>query len=202
MLARPRYVSFQTKALVLVVTVMVLLVAVMMFVVNQRITRQLQSDAAQALMTADAVLKSSQKKREKDLLLHFKNVANQSQYIAACQLADTATLQNSLNQLLGEELSSDLVQYKSAAGRLIANARRNPALDLSEFEQHSQLSAAQAIEDTPNADTIRVGDRLFDVISVPVKVLPDRVAANVMFEASGGVTAPLVSSTPPFFPAL
>ena len=38
--------------------------------------------AAEALMTADAVFKSSQGKRARDLLLHFKNVANQSKYIA------------------------------------------------------------------------------------------------------------------------
>jgi hypothetical protein len=51
--------SFRAKVIVPVVAVMVLLIAVSMWLVNLRITKQLQDDAAERLVTADAVLKNT-----------------------------------------------------------------------------------------------------------------------------------------------
>ena len=50
---------FQTKVLVPVIAVMMLLMAVTMFVVNQRLEVQWQKEADEALQTASAVFKSS-----------------------------------------------------------------------------------------------------------------------------------------------
>ena len=55
-LNRAILLNFRTKVIVPVVGVMVLLMATTMWLINQRVTRQVQADAAEQLNTADAVL--------------------------------------------------------------------------------------------------------------------------------------------------
>ena len=62
-------VSFSTKVLVPVVTIMVLLLALMVWTLNPRITQQFQTEGERSLNTADAVFRSSRKIRQQDLLL-------------------------------------------------------------------------------------------------------------------------------------
>jgi signal transduction histidine kinase/ActR/RegA family two-component response regulator len=160
--------SFQAKVLIPAVSVMVLLVAVTMWVVNRRISRQLKREAAQSLVTAEAVFKNTLGIRTKNLLLRFRNLPNEPRYLAALQTAEPKTIQHFLEELLGGELDGELLQYKTADGRLIANAHASLALDLVEFEQRSRPSVAKAMEGEGNVDTLRVSRRLFDVVSVPV----------------------------------
>jgi len=147
---------------------MVLLVAVTMWVVNRRISRQLQHEAVQSLVTAEAVFKNTLGIRTKNLLLRFRNLPNEPRYLAALQTADSKTIQHFLEELLGGELDGQLLQYKTADGRLIANARASSMFDLTEFEQRSRPSVNKAIAGDGNVDTLRVSLRLFDVVSVPV----------------------------------
>jgi len=167
-LPQPKRLSFQAKVLIPAVSVMVLLVAVTMWVVNGRISRQLKREAARSLVTAEAVFKNTLGIRSKNLLLRFRNLPNEPRYLAALQTADPSTIQHFLEELLGGEIDGELLQYKSADGRLIANARASSALDLPEFELRSGPSVRKAMEGEGNVDTLRVSRRLFDVVSVPV----------------------------------
>jgi len=167
-LPRPSRLSFQAKVLIPAVSIMVLLVAVTMWVVNQRISRQLQREAARSLVTAEAVFKNTLGIRTRNLLLRFRNLPNEPRYLAALQTAEPKTIQHFLEELLSGELDGELLQYKTADGLLIANARRSPSLDLAEFGQRSNPSVQKAMEGEGNVDTLRVSRRLFDVVSVPV----------------------------------
>ncbi len=160
---------FHTKVLTAVVVVMVLLVAATMYLVNQRITRQLQTEAENALRTADSVFRSLQQVRARSLQSRFRSIASEPRYRAACQLNDPKTLRPLLKELLGEELGGDLVQYRPQEGGVPTIVWRDPTLDLEEFARHSDLSSKQAIEGFANADTIRVSGRVFDIVSVPVR---------------------------------
>ena len=164
----PSRLSVQAKVLIPVVGIMVLLVAVTMWVVNGRISRQLKREAAQSLVTAEAVFKNTLGIRTKNLLLRFRNLPNEPRYLAALQTAEPKTIQHFLEELLTGEVDGELLQYKTADGRLIANARRTPTLDLAEFERRSAPSVEKALEGEGNVDTLRVSRRLFDVVSVPV----------------------------------
>jgi len=162
--------NFQTKVLLAVVGVMILLVAAAIFMVNHRLNQQLQIDTQQALTTAEAVFNNSQKIRAKNLLLRFRNIAHEPQYRAACQTQDPKTLQQLLTKLLSPDLGGDIVQFENVEGKVIAAVRRTPDLDLAEFARNSEKSVKQALEgfsDPPPA-VIRVSNRLFDVVSVPV----------------------------------
>jgi signal transduction histidine kinase/CheY-like chemotaxis protein len=167
-LLRPSRLSFQAKVLIPVVSIMVLLVAVTMWVVNRRISRQLQREAAHSLVTAEAVFKNTLGIRTKNLLLRFRNLPNEPRYLAALQTAEPKTIQHFLEELLGGELDGQLLQYKTTDDQLIANARTSSALDLAEFDRRSRPSVAMAMEGEGNVDTLRVSRRLFNVVSVPV----------------------------------
>src|SRR5262245_58799652 len=164
----PSRLSVQTKVLIPVVGIMALLVAVTMWVVSGRISRQLKREAAQSLVTAEAVFKNTLAIRTRNLLLRFRNLPNEPRYLAALQTAEPKTIQHFLEELLTGEVDGELLQYKTADGRLIANARRTPTLDLAEFERRSAPSVEKALEGEGNVDTLRVSRRLFDVVSVPV----------------------------------
>src|SRR3977135_1154508 len=87
---RPRF-SFQAKVLLTVISIMVLLIAASMWIVNQRITAQLQADVKQQLATADAVFKTSQSIRTKELLRRYANLINEPRFKAISQLEDAQT---------------------------------------------------------------------------------------------------------------
>jgi signal transduction histidine kinase/CheY-like chemotaxis protein len=165
---RPVRLSFQAKVLLPVVAIMMLLVGITMWVVNQRISRQLQREAGQSLVTAEAVFRNTLAIRTKNLLLRFRNLPNEPRYLAALQTAEPKTIQHFLEDLLGGELDGELLQYKTADGRLLANAKGNPTLDLAEFDKRSAPSVTKAMEGEGNVDTLRVSRRLFNVVSVPV----------------------------------
>src|SRR5207342_3338422 len=74
LLKQLRSVSFRTKVLGPVILVMVLLVGTSMWLVNRRVTRQVQADAAQQLATAEAVFKTTQRLHADDLFLRYRNV--------------------------------------------------------------------------------------------------------------------------------
>ena len=61
-------VSFRAKVLVPVITVMVLLLAVTVWVVNDHITHQAESEATEAMASAGAVFRNSQVNRRNSLL--------------------------------------------------------------------------------------------------------------------------------------
>src|SRR6185503_16520979 len=119
--SRFKAARFQTKVLVPVVAVMVLLVAVTMYVVNHRLTQQWQRQADEALKTANAVFKTSQKDRQRTLQRELRNVPNSSQYRATFQLGDAATIQDMLDKN-PVDFSGDLVLYKTLEGKTIATA--------------------------------------------------------------------------------
>src|SRR5262249_27191465 len=146
------------------------LVALTMWVVNRRIVFQLERQAAQSLATANALFRNSLESRANYLVLRFRNLANEPRYRAIALRADPETMRSSLKELLLGELGGNVIQYKDGEGKLIANARRGPDLDLAEFEKRTAPSVQRAMDGKPTADTIRFGNRLCDVISVPFTI--------------------------------
>jgi two-component system, NtrC family, sensor kinase len=178
--SRFKVTRFHTRVLVPVVAVMVLLVAATMYVVNQRLKRQLRNEAAQALQTADAVFRNSQKERAKTLVLRYQNIPTTPHFRAVLQQEHPNTIQELL-QKSRIEMPGDLVAYKTLAGTNIAVSVRDSSLDAGEFETNSALAVTQALEGEPAVDTIRLNDRLFDVVSFPVTLPSGQILGALTF---------------------
>ncbi|HMJ88715.1 MAG TPA: ATP-binding protein [Candidatus Acidoferrum sp.] len=171
MITRLRSARFQTKVLVPVVAVMVLMVAITIYLVNFRLTLQMRKQANEALVTADAVFKSFQRTRAETLRLRLNHIPAAPHYRATFQQGDAATIQEMLDKNT-VEIRGDLVQFKNAEGQTLALSRRDPSLNVMEFQRNSEPSSKRVFEDgVAVVDTIRVSERLFEVVTIPV-VLP------------------------------
>jgi signal transduction histidine kinase/ActR/RegA family two-component response regulator len=175
---------FSTKVLAPVVSIMVLSVLLTTWLINRRITSQFQVDAARSLETADSVFRSSETLRAKNLLSRFRTLPNDARYKSAFQSKHPQTVREALKDLPSEQ-NVDVALFTSSKADLQASAQRDPNLPLSEFQVSSAPAIKQALTGAPKADTVRVGSKLFDVVSVPV------FGGNGVPIFGGGSTAPI-----------
>jgi len=172
--------SFRTKVLAPMILVMVLVLAVSMWLVNRRITRQLEASAAQQVTTAEAGLKITQQTRNHDLLLRYNSAQNEPRFKAAAKMFDFSSVQNELNpdlrrtalgflhDLITDDVA-DVVVLTPDKGQPLAVAR-DQQLNLEAFESNSADSIKQATDGQPRVDTLHSNDRLFDVVTLPIFV--------------------------------
>src|SRR4051812_5944597 len=180
--------SFSTKVLLPVIASMVILLAISVWIVNRRLGQQFQTEAARSLATADAVFRNSQKIHRNNLLLRFRNLPREPRWKAVFQTSDQPTLKDLLPQLLGEH-RVEVILYTSDQTELIASAKRDPLISIAEFEAASFAAVKRALADEEEVDTIRVGERLFDVVSIPVKGTGENQIGVLTFGSEIGDTA-------------
>jgi len=80
--------GFQAKVLVPVVTVMVLLMAVTMWLVNRRVSAQLESEALQQLQSANNIFKLLQDRRAENLRSHYRPIMKDTRYMPFIKMAE------------------------------------------------------------------------------------------------------------------
>src|SRR5258706_5156344 len=177
-------ISFSTKVLLPGVALMVVLIGTIVWTINRRGTQQFQAEAAQTLATADSVFRNSQKIRRNNLLLRYHNLPKEPRYKANFQEKDPRTLTDFLQDLLGEQ-HVDIILFTTEEGEVLASAKRD-FIPTSEFEKASSLAIRQALAGDEQVDTIGVGDRLFDVVSVPVRGTSDNLIGALTFGAEIG----------------
>ena len=170
---------FSTKVLIPVVAIMVVLIGMIVGMLNRRVTQQFQAEAARSLATADSVFRNSQKIRRNNLLLRYHNLPKEPRYKANFQEKDPRTLTDFLQDLLGEQ-HVDIILFTTEEGEVLANARRD-FVPAKEFEKASTLAVRQALAGDEQVDTIGVGDRVFDVISIPVRGMSDSLIGALTF---------------------
>ncbi len=191
-LKRAILLSFRTKLIVPVVVLMVLLMAISMWLVNRRVTDQLQGDVAQQLGTAEAVLKRTQARRANDLLLRYRNVANEPRFKTVASLSDEnkITFRALLDDLIQESVA-DVIALATDEGKNFTRTR-DPRLNVPEFEKACAAAINQALAGQPYVDTVKNGDRLFDVVAIPICVNKGVVGA-VAFGAVNSIAEELNS---------
>ncbi len=145
---------------------MVMLIAVTVFVVNYRIAQQVEKEARNTLTTANAVFRNLQLVRTKNLRLRFQSLPNEPRYRAAFQLGDAPTLHEILTDLLNEQ-DVDLVFYAVNADKVLDSEVRDSTIPASAFEKAAKPAVTQALQKQETVDTVRVGERLYDIVSIP-----------------------------------
>ena len=164
-------VSFRAKVLLPVLAVMVLLIAVTVFVVNARITRQVETEAQNALATADSVFWDLQIMRSKTRLLRFRNLPNEPRYKAALQTLHPGTVRDQLATALAEQ-GVDFVLFTPDAeppGPHEPLMQKRDPLNLPRaFAAACAPTVQFALNGEEKTDTIRVGEKIYEVVSVPV----------------------------------
>jgi len=173
-------VSFRAKVLVPVIFVMICLLAVTAWVVDRRITKQFETEAQRTLAQTDEGFLVWQKNRAKNLLLRVSDLRNEPRFKATLS-ADLPTIHASLLALLdasGPDVK--MVLYSSKKGEAAGSTREDLLIPIEDFENASTLTVQSALQGQDNVDTIHVGDKLYDVVSIPV--------SDVYGESSGALT--------------
>src|SRR5262249_23566072 len=165
--ARPK-LSFSMKVLAPVVSTMVLLLGITVWILDSRALRQFETEAARRLLMAEESVRKSQELLTKNLLLRYRNLSQEPRYKAQLNGADLTALKRWFDELLGER-DLDVILYSAIqAAESSVSAKRDPLLPLAEFETACSNAVSRALSSEEKADTVRVGDRLFNVVSVPI----------------------------------
>jgi two-component system NtrC family sensor kinase len=167
-------VSFRAKVLVPVIAVMVLLMAMTMFVVNYHITQQVETDARETLATAERNFRNSQSIRTRNLVLRFRSIRDEPKYKATFQLRHSETIGDNLAKILTAQ-EVDFVMFTpngepttDSDGAVLK--KLDQLVPDGNFYSATAKVVARALDGEEKADTVRVGAKLFDVVSVPVSV--------------------------------
>jgi len=160
--------SFRSKLLIPVLAIMLALVVAITWLVTNRVTAQVEADATRTLGTADAVFKESQRIRTKNLVLRFRSLQSEPRYRAAFQTRDPETARQFFLQEVSLQQGVDVITLTMVEGNILAHAKRDPLTTISDFQNESQAVIANALAGQECADTIWVGEKLYDVISIPI----------------------------------
>ncbi|HKX62413.1 MAG TPA: HAMP domain-containing protein, partial [Verrucomicrobiae bacterium] len=185
---RSLQLTFRAKVLLPVVSVLVVLAVVPLALVTQRMSRQFEAEAAENLLANEAVFKNHQAFREKNLVLRYRNVPNEPRFKAVIQLADPKTTEAQLKELL-DELGGDIVFYVNAQGRLRVSVSRDERFKPDPLAERCSDVVQQAFAGQPAADTISVGEQLFEVVSIPVSVGSSIIGALTIANEMGEAVA-------------
>ncbi len=178
--------SFRTKVLVPVVSVMVLLLAVSLWLIDERFKDQIHRNATEQLQTAEGVLKIRQQTQTKELFLRFNSAQDEPRFKAEATslLAEQKALTTSEGQKTFRELLDEMIQSGVAdiivltpgsdLGRAIAVAR-DPQFNPEKFSALCANSVKQAFASQPRVDTVADDGRLFDIVTLPITVGGDIV---------------------------
>jgi signal transduction histidine kinase len=161
------HVSFSTRVIVPVVATMVLLMAITVWILNNRVTQQFQGEAVRSLARADAEFQSARKARIRNLA-HLKNLANEPRYVALLQSENAPTIADQFYKNLPQEQSIDVALFTAASGKVVARVKGDPETAMNEFESKSAHAIARALRGEETVDTFCAGERVFDIISIPV----------------------------------
>ncbi|MEI9864988.1 MAG: ATP-binding protein [Limisphaerales bacterium] len=179
---RPRHlmdVSFRAKVLIPVITVMVLLLAVTLLVVNFRFEQQTVDNARTELAAASLRFRQSQDVHEDKLSMWFRILANEPKYRAALmnEPFDPATVSDSLARMVDDQNLSDRgvgFVFFARNGSIPADVsepmiqQRDPEISSRVIISNSLPAVQRAMQGDSLSDTIRIADKLFNVISIPV----------------------------------
>ena len=179
--------GFQTKVLVPVVGIMALLVVLPSWFLSRRMEAQLEVSAAENLATSDAIFRKLRPIQAKNLLLRYRNSANDPRFKAAAKLGDVPTLRFQLKELL-EEQGGDAVLYVDARNRPVAHVSSRADLDLEAAARVRDGAVRAVIDGSADVATIPLAGRIYDLVTVPVTA-GDEVLGGLVFAVELGEEA-------------
>src|SRR5471032_609279 len=119
------WLSLQAKVLIAVISFLILLPAVTLWIVNDHMQRQMEDEARETLVTADAVFLKSLDNVTRNFLAHYGSVAEEARFKVTAGLADPKTMDALLLSVL-EDSPEDhrAILFFNTKGELFAGHRR------------------------------------------------------------------------------
>ncbi|HLX97048.1 MAG TPA: ATP-binding protein [Verrucomicrobiae bacterium] len=180
--------SFRAKVLVPVLACMIGAMVVVFFIVNYRVSEQSEMEARNTLTTANSVIGYSQELRRKNLLLRFHNLPNEPLWRQVLLLGVGNALHDTLRHLM-EMQKVDIVCFASNSGKLQDSVQNDPLIPVPEFVTAATPALRLALRGGERADTVRVGDKLYDIVTLPAYDTDQKQIGVLMLGSELGVAA-------------
>src|ERR1035437_6101857 len=138
MRATPRRLrlSVQAKVLLVVLGFLVLVPAVTMWIVDERLGLQMHEEARQTLVTAAAVFRKSLDAPADNFLLRYRSLAAEARFKVTAGLPDAKTMARLLRDLAANSPGDhEVFLFSKRAEGLVAGERRESAPDPAAFAQ-------------------------------------------------------------------
>jgi len=195
--SRPLRLSLQTKVMAAVLTLLVVLPAITLWILDVSVRRQTTDDAGQDLTTARVVVDQSLRNRADSLVARYRNVVSDSRFQNVVRLTDANTMRSHLRDLL-EEFSDDteLLVFLTPDGKYFSGARRDVSLPLEEFAHEAAGQVRVALAGEYGSGSLVLGTRVLNVVAVPV-VVTESGLAGVLVAGAGLTEAALQQIKPP-----
>jgi len=180
-------VSFRAKVLVPVIFVMICLLAVTALVVHWRINKQFENEARDTLAHANDGFNQWHQQRNGNLIVRTKDLREDTRFQASILKGDKFVREKLPDILNAAGSGVDLVAFTTTKRELFGpiNNSDNP-IPKTEFESAITPAVQQALQDVNNSDIIRVGDKLYDIVSFPVHNANGDVSGALTFGAEIG----------------
>lgn len=175
-------ISFQAKVLVPVLAILILLIAITTWVVDWRMTKQFEGEASERLSRSKLVFEKFQDFHSESLLSRYRPSATEPRMKAVAMLDDPTTVRDIFSKEINpRNVGTDVILFHSEKLPNPEKFSRDRTIDLEEFESNSLPSVSLAFrEEAANNAVILAGDRLFNIVSVPVSV-SDHIAAVITY---------------------
>lgn len=182
--APPIRFGFKLRVLAPVVGIMGLLFAGTLWIINERLTRQVREQAAASLRVTATVFENFQDLRGQDLLLRARNIQSDPRLKAVAQVNDAKTMSVLLRDL-AEELNLGFAAYYGGDG----HPRARAGLSAETGSAAVDRVAAVAVEGGTPVDTAVVDGRLMTLAAMPILAGESVAGAIVIGQEIGAKAA-------------
>jgi len=180
--------SFRAKVLVPVVACLIVAMVVVFGIVDYQVSKQSRMEARSTLTTANAVIGYAQELRRKNLLLRFHNLPNEPLWRQLLLLGAGNAMHNTLHRLMDMQ-NVDIVCFASNSGKLQDSVQNDPVIPVPKFVAAATPALKLALQGSERADTVRVGDKLYDVVALPAYDADQKQIGVLMLGSELGVAA-------------
>ncbi|HTI72803.1 MAG TPA: ATP-binding protein [Candidatus Limnocylindria bacterium] len=162
-------ISFQTKILAPVVTIIGTVIIAASWVVNSHYASQVESESAEKLATSESVFLNTLGRNKSALLGRYTNAPSEPRIRAVLNSHDSKTIERFVTEYVHESGAQVVTFAEDEHSKPITAAAR-PDIPIPAFEDSSRSLLAKALAGEPGTATVQSGARLYDAVSVPVVV--------------------------------
>ena len=164
-------VSVQAKVLLVVLGFLVLVPAVTMWIVDERLGRQMHEEARQTLVTAEAVFRKSLDLRADSFLLRYRSLAGEARFKVTASLpeADAKTMSRLLRDLAANSPGDhEVFLFSKRAEGLMTGEHRESAPATGAFAAAAAVITQAALAGEQATGSVGLDGKIYNVVAVPV----------------------------------
>ena len=161
--------SLQARVLLPIFVILVALVGFMFWMISRHFVTEVESQARQALETADAAFAYYQEAETRDFKSRYGNIETDNRLRQVLQRDDPKTLEFLLKELIAD-FGADAAIFNSSEGRPSVGVQGRDLTPWTDIEKAAAPAVAQALRGEFNISTVSAAGKLWEVVSVPVSV--------------------------------